>query len=115
MNKGYRIIFVVPTKFSQKKQTLIRALSAEIVNTPREGGMLTAEQRAILLRTAISGAISLEQFHNPANRMTHYDTTGTEIWRDLDGTMDYLVAGAGSAAGISSKGYIMRPTYNFFQ
>ena len=42
LNKGYKIILVVPTKFSQEKQTLLRALGAEIINTPREGGMLGA-------------------------------------------------------------------------
>ena len=42
LNKGYRIVFVVPDKFSQEKQTLLRALGAEIINTPREGGMLFA-------------------------------------------------------------------------
>ena len=96
LNRGYRVIFVVPTKFSQEKQTLMRALGAEIINTPREGGMLGAEEKANLLRNAIPGAISLGQFHNPANPLAHYETTGPEIWRDLDGAVDYLVAGAGS-------------------
>ena len=101
LNRGYRVIFVVPTKFSQEKQTLMRALGAEIVNTPREGGMLGAETKANLLRTAIPGAISLGQFHNPANPLAHYETTGPEIWRDLDGQVDYLVAGAGSGGTYS--------------
>ena len=95
LNRGYRVIFVVPTKFSQEKQTLMRALGAEIINTPREGGMLGAEQRASQLRESIPGAISLEQFHNPANPLAHYETTGPEIWRDLDGQVDYLVAYSG--------------------
>ena len=101
LNRGYRVIFVVPTKFSQEKQTLMRALGAEIVNTPREGGMLGAEEKANLLRNAIPGAISLGQFHNPANPLAHYETTGPEIWRDLDGQVDYLVAGAGSGGTYS--------------
>ena len=101
LNRGYRVIFVVPTKFSQEKQTLMRALGAEIINTPREGGMLGAETKANLLRTAIPGAISLGQFHNPANPLAHYETTGPEIWRDLDGQVDYLVAGAGSGGTYS--------------
>ncbi|MBR1822283.1 MAG: cysteine synthase family protein [Clostridia bacterium] len=101
LNKGYRVIFVVPTKFSQEKQTLMRALGAEIVNTPREGGMLGAEAKANALRESIPGAISLEQFHNPANPQAHYETTGPEIWRDLNGRVDYLVAGAGSGGTYS--------------
>ena len=101
LNRGYRVIFVVPTKFSQEKQTLMRALGAEIVNTPREGGMLGAEEKATLLRTAIPGAISLEQFRNPVNPLAHYETTGPEIWRDMEGRVDYLVAGAGSGGTYS--------------
>lgn len=96
LNRGYRIIFVVPTKFSEEKQTLMRALGAEIINTPREGGMLGAAQKAEELRTSIPGAVSLEQFKNQANPLAHYETTGREIYEDLDGQIDYLVAGAGS-------------------
>ena len=96
LNRGYRIIFVVPTKFSEEKQTLMRALGAEIVNTPREGGMLGAAEKAEELRASIPGAISLQQFKNQANPSAHYETTGPEIYRDLDGNIDYLVAGAGS-------------------
>ena len=101
LNKGYRIIFVVPTKFSQEKQTLMRALGAEIINTPREGGMLGAAQKAEELRTSIPNAVSLEQFKNPANPLAHYETTGPEIYRDLEGAIDYLVAGAGSGGTYS--------------
>ena len=50
LNRGYQIIFVVPTKFSQEKQTLLRALGAKIVNTPREGGMLGAWKKAEEIR-----------------------------------------------------------------
>ncbi len=96
LNRGYRIIFVVPTKFSEEKQTLMRALGAEIINTPREGGMLGAAQKAEELRASIPGAISLEQFKNQANPLAHYETTGREIYDDLDGQINYLVAGAGS-------------------
>ncbi len=96
LNHGYHIIFVVPTKFSEEKQTLMRALGAEIVNTPREGGMLGAAKKAEELRASIPGAISLEQFKNQANPLAHYETTGPEIYHDLDGEVAYLVAGAGS-------------------
>lgn len=96
LNKGYRIIFVVPTKFSEEKQTLLRALGAEIINTSRERGMLGAAEKAEELRASIPGAVSLEQFKNQANPLAHYETTGPEIYRDLDGKIDYLVAGAGS-------------------
>ena len=96
LNRGYRVVFVVPTKFSQEKQTLMAALGADIVNTPREEGMLGAERKAEELLRMIPGAVSLRQFHNPANPLAHYETTGPEIWRDMEGKVDYLVAGAGS-------------------
>lgn len=101
LNKGYRVIFVVPTKFSEEKQTLMRALGAEIINTPREDGMLGASAKAKELEESISGAISLKQFENPANPLAHYETTGPEIYSALDGNIDYLIAGAGSGGTYS--------------
>ncbi len=101
LNKGYRIIFVVPTKFSEEKQTLLRALGAEVINTPREEGMLGASAKADALRAEIPGAISLGQFVNPANPRVHYETTGPEIYQDLGGKIDFLIAGAGSGGTYS--------------
>ncbi|MBR5926052.1 MAG: cysteine synthase family protein [Firmicutes bacterium] len=101
LNKGYRVIFVVPEKFSLEKQTLMRALGAEIVNTPRKDGMLGATAKAEELRKTIPGAVALGQFVNPANPRAHYETTGPEIYEDLDGKIDYLVAGAGSGGTFS--------------
>ena len=101
LNRGYEIIYVVPTKFSQEKQTLLRALGAKIINTPREGGMLGAWKKAEEIRSSIPGAVTLEQFKNPANPLAHYETTGKEIYDDLAGNIDYLVAGAGSGGTYS--------------
>ena len=101
LNRGYRVIFVVPTKFSVEKQTLMRALGADIINTPREEGMLGAEAKAEELRASTPGAVTLRQFKNLANPKAHYETTGPEIWRDLEGKIDYLVAGAGSGGTYS--------------
>ena len=101
LNKGYRVIFVVPTKFSQEKQILMRALGAEIINTPREGGMLGASDKAQELCKTIPNAISLKQFDNMANPQAHYETTGPEIYKDLNGKIDYVVAGAGSGGTYS--------------
>lgn len=101
LNRGYRIIFVVPTKFSEEKQMLMRALGAEVINTPREDGMLGAEVKANELQKQIKGAVMLGQFRNMANPLAHYETTGREIYRDLDGKIDYLVAGAGSGGTYS--------------
>lgn len=101
LNKGYRIIFTVPTKFSEEKQSLLRALGAEIINTPREYGMLGAAEKAEEIRRSIPGAVSLEQFKNPANPLAHYETTGREIYADMNGKINYLVAGAGSGGTYS--------------
>lgn len=101
LNKGYRVIFVVPTKFSSEKQTLLKALGAEIINTPREEGMLGAEKKANELRETIKDAITLNQFRNPANPKAHYETTAREIYSALDGKIDYFVAGAGSGGTYS--------------
>ena len=101
LNQGYRVIFTVPEKFSVEKQKVMRALGAEIVHTSREGGMLGAEEKAEELRKTIPGAISLRQFRNPANPLAHYETTGPEIFSQLDGKIDYFVAGAGSGGTFS--------------
>ncbi len=96
LNQGYRVIFTVPEKFSVEKQQVMRALGAEIVHTSREGGMLGAEEKAEEMLKQIPGSISLRQFRNPANPLAHYETTGPEIYSQLDGKIDYFVAGAGS-------------------
>ena len=96
LNRGYRLIFVVPTKFSQEKQTLLRALGGEIINTPLEDGMMGAAQKAEQIRIDIPGAVTLGQFKNQSNPQAHYETTGPEIWREMKGQIDFVVAGAGS-------------------
>ncbi len=101
LNKGYEVIFVVPEKFSVEKLTLMKALGAQIVHTPREEGMLGAERKAQELLKSIPNAVMMAQFHNHANPRAHYETTGPEIWHDLDGQIDYVVAGAGSGGTYS--------------
>ena len=101
LNKGYRIIFAVPEKFSIEKQKVMAALGAEIVHTPREEGMLGADRKADEIIASIPGAVSMKQFKNPANPLAHYETTGPEIFRQLDGHIDYFVAGAGSGGTFS--------------
>lgn len=96
LNQGYRLIFTVPEKFSQEKQTLLRALGAKIVNTPLGEGMAGAIKKAEELRAVIPNSLTLEQFKNASNPLAHYETTGPEIYEDLNGSPDYVVAGAGS-------------------
>jgi len=101
LNRGYKLKFIVPTKFSKEKMQLMHALGAEIVNTPREEGMLGAERYANNLIETDPTCVSLKQFRNMANPLAHYETTGPEIYRDLDGKIDYFVAGAGSGGTYS--------------
>lgn len=101
LNKGYRVIFTVPEKFSIEKQKIMKALGAEIIHTSREEGMLGAERKAQEIIDKTPRAISLKQFRNPANPLAHYETTGPEIYRQTDGKIDYLVAGAGSGGTFS--------------
>ena len=101
LNRGYRIIFVVPDGFAPEKQTLMRALGAQVINSPAKDGMLGAAAKVGELTASIPGAVSMNQFGNPANPRAHYETTGPEIYRDLDGQIDYVVAGAGSGGTYS--------------
>ncbi|KYN76073.1 cysteine synthase [Clostridium sporogenes] len=96
INKGYDVIFVVPEKFSVEKQTLMRALGAKIINTPKRDGMLGAVAKANELLETIENSVSLKQFENEANPIAHYKTTGPEIYEAMDGKIDYFVSGAGS-------------------
>jgi cysteine synthase A len=101
LGKGYRVIFAVPEKFSVEKVTLMKALGAQIVRTPAAAGMGGARAKAAELLSEIEGAVSLDQFENPANPRIHYETTGPEILRDSGGEIDYFVAGAGSGGTFS--------------
>jgi cysteine synthase A len=101
LNRGYRIVFFVPTKFSIEKQVLMRALGAEVINTPREEGMRGACRKAEEFLQSVPGAVSLRQFENPHNPAAHYRGTGPEIFEALGGQVDYFIAGAGSGGTYS--------------
>ncbi|MHC6180312.1 PLP-dependent cysteine synthase family protein [Clostridium sp. JNZ X4-2] len=96
LNRGYKVIFAVPEKFSIEKQVLMKALGAEIVHTPEESGMRGAIEKSRELLNEIPNSISLGQFENADNPKAHYITTGPEIYEQLKGKIDYFVAGAGS-------------------
>lgn len=91
-----KAIFVTPEKFSAEKQALMRALGAEVVNTPTELGMSHAIEKAKEIHEGIPGSFIPNQFHNGDNPDTYYHTLGPEIYADLDGKVDIFVAGAGS-------------------
>ena len=101
LGKGYQVIFAVPEKFSVEKQMIMASLGAKIIHTPKQDGMQGAFAKVDELLNTIPGSICLSQFTNPANPAIHYSTTAQEIYEDLDGQIDYVVAGAGSGGTIT--------------
>lgn len=97
--KGYRLIIVIPEKFSIEKQILMKALGAELIITPSSEGIEGAVTKANELAKQIPNSFMAKQFDNPANVATHRKT-GKEIYDALDGKIDILVAGAGSGGTI---------------
>ena len=97
---GYKIILVVPSKFSIQKQNLMKALGAEIINTPKELGIQGAIDKTNELLLTIPQSICLKQFENPDNPKAHYLTTAQEIYADCK-NIDYFVCGAGSGGSFS--------------
>jgi cystathionine beta-synthase (O-acetyl-L-serine) len=96
INSGIKVIFCVPEKFSAEKQELMRALGAQVVNTPTEDGMTGAINKAKQLLKEIPGSYCPQQFANPSNPDAYYKTLGPEIWEQLEGNVDVFVAGAGT-------------------
>src|SRR5690625_1473676 len=96
VNRDINVIFCVPEHFSQEKQQLMKALGAKIVHTPRSEGMKGAIDKVNELLKEIPNSFSPQQFANPANPKTYYDTLGPEIYEDLDGDVSVFVAGAGT-------------------
>ena len=101
INKGYKVIFVIPDKFSSEKQSLVKVLGAKVINTPEEEGMVGAINKLNDLLNEIPNSISLKQFDNPDNVLAHYNGTGKEIYSQLDGDINYFIAGAGSGGTYS--------------
>lgn len=99
--RGYKAVIVMPETMSEERRRLIAAYGAQLVLTPGSEGMKGAIAKAQQLLEATPGAIIPQQFENPANPQVHYLTTGPEIWRDTDGTVDILVAGVGTGGTLS--------------
>ena len=94
--RGYRIILVMPETMSVERRQLMKAYGAELVLTEGAKGMKGAIAKANELAASIDGSFIPGQFVNPANPKAHRESTGPEIYMDLDGNLDYFVAGAGS-------------------
>lgn len=106
--RGYRAIFVLPESMSVERRKLLKAYGAELVLTDAALGMQGAVDKADELAESIDGAMVMGQFKNPANAIAHVKTTGPEIWEDLDGKVDILVAGIGTGGTITGTGRYLK-------
>ncbi|MBU6311238.1 MAG: cystathionine beta-synthase [Actinomycetales bacterium] len=109
--RGYRCIFVCPDKVSQDKQNVLRAYGAEVVECPT--AVDPEDPRSYYsvsdrLAAEIPGAWKPDQYSNPDNPRSHYETTGPELWEQTDGRITHFVAGAGTGGTISGVGRYLK-------
>lgn len=105
---GYKVIIVMPDSMTVERRKLMQIYGAELVLTPGAQGMSGAIARANALVAEMDNAIVAGQFENPANPRAHYDVTGPELWQQLDGAIDALVAGVGTGGSISGTGRYLK-------
>ncbi|OGA61578.1 MAG: cystathionine beta-synthase [Betaproteobacteria bacterium RIFCSPLOWO2_12_FULL_65_14] len=104
VQKGYRLLLVVPDKMSQEKIFHLRAMGAEIVLTRSDvtkGHPDYYQDRAAAIAASTPGAFYVSQFANPANPRAHEETTGPEIWAQMQHDVDAVVAGVGTGGTIT--------------
>ncbi len=106
--KGYKVIIVMPDTASKERVLLTRAYGADVVLTEGSLGMQGAIDRAKELAAEYNSAFIPDQFSNPANPLSHYKTTGPEIWDDTDGSVDIFVAGVGTGGTLSGAGKYLK-------
>lgn len=105
---GYKVIIVMPDSMSVERRKLMQIYGAELVLTPGAKGMSGAIAKANEFVTEMDNAIVAGQFDNPANPKAHYDVTGPEIWAQMDGKVDALVAGVGTGGSLSGNGRYLK-------
>ena len=106
--RGYRVIIVMPDSMSAERRILMTAFGAELVLTDGTQGMAGAIRKAEELAASIPGSFIPSQFTNPANAKAHYDTTGPEIFRDLDGKADLFVCTVGTGGTVTGTGHYLK-------
>lgn len=105
--RGYRLVLCLPATMSEERKGTLRAYGAELVLTDPERRMLAAIEEAERIRER-TGAFLPNQFSNPANPRVHHETTGPEIWEDMDGRIDAFVYGTGTGGTISGAGRYLK-------
>ena len=109
--RGYKCVFVLPDKVGEDKRNVLTAYGAEIVVTPTSVAPDDPESYYSVsdrLARDIPGAFKPNQYFNPNGPLSHYETTGPEIWRDTDGTVTHFVAGVGTGGTITGTGRYLR-------
>jgi len=101
VNRGYKVRLFVPEKFSEEKVLIMRAFGAEVTRTPDAEGMTGAITRARDLAASDPNAFLAAQFDNPANTDYHYETTAHEIYEQMEGRIDAITIGCGTAGTCS--------------
>ena len=104
--RGYKTILTMPESMSSERKALLRAFGAELILTPAAEGMRGAVAQAETYKD--SGAVYVSQFENEAGPDIHRRTTGEEIWRDTDGTVDAVVSGIGTGGTITGVGQLLK-------
>ena len=97
--RGYRMVLIMPENQSVERCQTMRAFGAELILTPKAGGMEAARDLADRMMAEGKGIV-LDQFANPDNPLAHYETTGPEIWRDTDGRITHFVSSMGTTGTI---------------
>ena len=98
--KGYRMVLIMPEDLSIERVQTMKAFGAELILTPKSGGMEYARDLAVQMAVEGKGVV-LDQFANQDNPRTHYETTGPEIWQDTGGTVTHFVSAMGTTGTIT--------------
>jgi len=105
--RGYRMVLIMPEHLSLERRQTMGAYGAEIILTPKEGGMEAARDLADKMIAERKG-IMLDQFANPDNPRSHYEGTGPEIWRDTEGRITHFVSSMGTTGTIMGAGRFLK-------